>query len=71
MAFVEVGEQSTAAPSRSRSYNELAATMTGSVSSSRRESRRGSKDREIGDTQRGEDEDDHVCEFGPWVSADV
>nr|KIR46652.1 solute carrier family 38 (sodium-coupled neutral amino acid transporter), member 11 [Cryptococcus bacillisporus CA1280] len=60
MAFMEVEEQSTAAPSRSRSYSELAATMTGSVSSSRRESRRGSKDRELGDTQRGEDEDDHV-----------
>ncbi|KAE8540974.1 hypothetical protein D1P53_002327 [Cryptococcus gattii VGV] len=60
MAFVEVEEQSTAAPSRSRSHSELAATMPGSVSSSRRESRRGSKDKEIGDTQRGEDEDDHV-----------
>lgn len=65
MALVDVEEQSTAGPSHSRSSSVLAATAAGSVSSSRRESRRNSKDREIRDG--GSDRDDHVCEFGPWM----
>lgn len=66
MALVDVEEQSTAGPSHSRSSSVLAATAAESVSSSRRESRRGSKDREVGDGGRGGD--DHVCEFDPWMS---
>ncbi|OWZ57491.1 solute carrier family 38 (sodium-coupled neutral amino acid transporter), member 11 [Cryptococcus neoformans] len=58
MALVDVEEQSTAGPSHSRSSSVLAATAAGSVSSSRRESRRNSKDREIRDG--GRDGDDHV-----------
>lgn len=58
MALVDVEEQSTAGPSHSRSSSVLAATAAESVSSSRRESRRGSKDREVGDGGRGGD--DHV-----------